>query len=1179
MRRIIPLLLILLFTTHSFSQLSNKHWIPPLHANEDNSTGLIQDHYIYLSTPEPTPFEVTVTDGSNNPINGSPFTISQGNPVEILIGNSQPSVMFVSKANVGNVISGKGLILEGLYDFYVSFRVRAQAHAEFLSSKGKTGAGTVFRLGSLPQYYDSPIRNFVSSFMATEDGTTVNLSDYNTNVQFIINGVETTSSGNQSFFLNKGQSVVISGNCDSPALSANFTGFIGALLTSDKPIVVNTGNLAGGTEPSLFGNSKQDFNLDQIVPLEQVGTEYVIMKGNGSSDTEIPLAIAHEDNTEIYINGSTTPAAVLNAGEYFLVPSSYFQGSGTNQNMYLNSVDKPIFLYQIVAGDPFNDATNGFYFIPPLNCYWQKSVDLIPNINRIGWDTYSSDLIIATESNAVVKINDVVTTAVPLTVTGNPNWESYRISNLTGNVKVESTGPLAVGVFGVNNNAGFGGYFSGFGATPKDVTIDVCSSSIIDLFEKIPGNPESGGTWHYGDPNAPVRINDGIFDPNLDGTGDYYYKFSKSCPGQPNQEIIIKVTVANIVPGLNVGISSSQSFCNTDTAVDLINVLGTNITPDGQWTYNGQPRQVNTGLFDPAVDLSGDYTYTLIDPNGVCDPAVATITITVNNSPHAIPLVPYEICDTNDDGDDANGIATFTLDTNNNTIIDNQTDITSIKYFELLPDAEANTSSTALPNSYYSNSKTIYYRMENTSGCYVTGSLDLIVNPLPNSIPQVTLKQCDTDTDAITNFNLTEANSLISTDSNLTFTYHYSLSGAQNNTNLVPDDINHSASNGSIVWGRIETDKGCYRTAKVNLVVSATTIAQNFSFPLEECDDYLNSNDPDDDGIDYFDLTQIENTLISQFPSNQSYTFSYYENEIDALTEQNSIQDITNFRNTVPYYQEIWVRMESNLYECAALGPFLKLNVNPLPDTDLGDNFFLCVDPQTGLGSQTIDATPATSGNYTYQWSTNIPGLDLTNETSAQYVVTQAGTYSVVVTNTITSCRYTDEITATYSSEPVSFTAEVTTPPFSPETTTIVGNATGGYGIYEYSLDMINWQSSPTFTDLSNGNYTVYVRDIQGCGILSINNLYVITYPNYFTPNGDGYNDTWNITNLPYEYKAKIYIFDRYGKLIKQISTNGEGWDGTYNGHPLPSTDYWFKVDYIINGTSQEFKAHFSLKR
>lgn len=362
MNRLIPLLAFLLITINSFSQLSNKHWIPPLHANEDNSSGLIEEHYIYLSTPEPTPFSVTVTDGSGNAISGSPFTISQGNPVEILIGNGQPSSMFINKSDVGKVISGKGLILEGIYDFYVSFRVRSQAHAEFLSSKGTTGAGTVFRLGSLPQYYASAIRNFVSSFMATEDNTTVNLSDYDPNVRFIINSTNTITSGTQTFTLNKGQSVVVSGNCDSQSLSANFTGFIGALLTSDKPIVVNTGNLAGGTEPSLIGNSRQDFNLDQIVPLEQVGTEYIIMKGNGSNNTEIPLVIAHEDNTEIYINGNSTPIAILNAGEYFLIPSSNFQGSGINKNMYINSVNKPFFLYQIVGGNSSNDATNGFFF-------------------------------------------------------------------------------------------------------------------------------------------------------------------------------------------------------------------------------------------------------------------------------------------------------------------------------------------------------------------------------------------------------------------------------------------------------------------------------------------------------------------------------------------------------------------------------------------------------------------------------------------------------------------------------------------------------------------------------------------------------------------------------------------------------------------------------------------------
>ncbi|WP_395634167.1 T9SS type B sorting domain-containing protein, partial [Flavobacterium sp.] len=55
--------------------------------------------------------------------------------------------------------------------------------------------------------------------------------------------------------------------------------------------------------------------------------------------------------------------------------------------------------------------------------------------------------------------------------------------------------------------------------------------------------------------------------------------------------------------------------------------------------------------------------------------------------------------------------------------------------------------------------------------------------------------------------------------------------------------------------------------------------------------------------------------------------------------------------------------------------------------------------------------------------------------------------------------------------------------------------------------------------------------------------------------------------------------FDRYGKLLKQLSASGDGWDGTYNGQPLPSTDYWFTVDYPENGLMKQFKAHFSLKR
>ena len=89
--------------------------------------------------------------------------------------------------------------------------------------------------------------------------------------------------------------------------------------------------------------------------------------------------------------------------------------------------------------------------------------------------------------------------------------------------------------------------------------------------------------------------------------------------------------------------------------------------------------------------------------------------------------------------------------------------------------------------------------------------------------------------------------------------------------------------------------------------------------------------------------------------------------------------------------------------------------------------------------------------------------------------------------------------------------------------------------------------------------------------------LYIIGYPTYFTPNGDGIHDTWNIFGL--DASAKIFIFDKNGKLIKQISPTTVGWDGTYNGIQLPSTDYWFSVEYTEFSVNKFFKSHFSLKR
>jgi gliding motility-associated-like protein len=141
-----------------------------------------------------------------------------------------------------------------------------------------------------------------------------------------------------------------------------------------------------------------------------------------------------------------------------------------------------------------------------------------------------------------------------------------------------------------------------------------------------------------------------------------------------------------------------------------------------------------------------------------------------------------------------------------------------------------------------------------------------------------------------------------------------------------------------------------------------------------------------------------------------------------------------------------------------------------------------------------------------------------------------------------------------------------------------------GYGTYQYSLDNGPRQDSPVFENVAFGTHFITIWDTEGglaasCDPMYIEGIQTIDYPRYFTPNGDGIQDTWNIFGLSDQVNAKIYIFDRFGKLIKQITPQGQGWDGTFNGNPLPSTDYWFTVEYLEATTTKEFKAHFTLKR
>lgn len=127
---------------------------------------------------------------------------------------------------------------------------------------------------------------------------------------------------------------------------------------------------------------------------------------------------------------------------------------------------------------------------------------------------------------------------------------------------------------------------------------------------------------------------------------------------------------------------------------------------------------------------------------------------------------------------------------------------------------------------------------------------------------------------------------------------------------------------------------------------------------------------------------------------------------------------------------------------------------------------------------------------------------------------------------------------------------------------------------YEYSLDGVSYQKENKFNNLSGGNQTVYVRGVDGCEFY-IETVFVKTYPTFFTPNNDGDNDFWQLKDFP-NINYIVYIYNRFGKLIKEFPSNIGFWDGTYRGSPLESSDFWFKV---VTENGEIYYGNFSLLR
>jgi hypothetical protein len=446
---------LILFCNKSFSQLSKKHYIPPLtYATPGNATP--QDQYIYLSTPNSNNVSYTITAVGNiaGDVSG---VVSNTSPAEIPIGTGN-SQLFIQSDQTSIVTNNKGYIIEAEAPIYVSVRMNAGSNSQAgaLVSKGLSALGNTFRIGTYTN--GNPQSNYLNfvSVMATENNTQVSFSDLPTGL-IIKNYSGATPI---TTVLNEGESYTIAINSSDATI--NQDGLIGCLVNSNKPIVVNSGSANGS-----FGTGNgRDYGIDQIVDLSRVGTEYIFVKGDGNDAWENVLIVAHSNNTSISVNGNA-PITTINAGEYYTIEGNNYSSNG---NLYVET-SQPVFAYQGVGGLDRsglpNEANQGMFFVPPLSCETRGNLDNIANINNIGTTNYQGGISIVAKAGATVTINNNPIAAPPNPVDGKPDYITYKIKGLNGNISVQSDDELYCAYFNYNGAATSGSFYSGFPSAPE----------------------------------------------------------------------------------------------------------------------------------------------------------------------------------------------------------------------------------------------------------------------------------------------------------------------------------------------------------------------------------------------------------------------------------------------------------------------------------------------------------------------------------------------------------------------------------------------------------------------------------------------------------------------------------------------------------------------------------------
>jgi gliding motility-associated-like protein len=572
-----------------------------------------------------------------------------------------------------------------------------------------------------------------------------------------------------------------------------------------------------------------------------------------------------------------------------------------------------------------------------------------------------------------------------------------------------------------------------------------------------------------------------------------------------------------------------------------------------------------TAYVNPNVNTSVVYVR-VENANGCYRIATLNLTVSTTLIPASFQRV-FSVCDDENSGSNTDGIASFNFSSVTADIqalfpVGQQL---VVRYYQDLNDALAeqnpisNTSNFINTNS--PTTQNIYVRVDSQldNECLGLGHhVTLLVEPIP-LLQTLSFTECDDDQDGILGFNTADLQTtLLNSNTNVTVNYW------DENGFVLPSPLpNPFYTNSQTVKVRAtnNTITTCFYettiTFNVDLLPIVNSIPSNFTVV---CDDEINPQEQD--GIFAFDTSTIQNSILG---GQLNMIVNYFDEAGNPLSSPLPNPFVSS---TQTIMVEVINSVNNN---CKATG-LIFFVVNEIPIIELEGSELICSNNPLFtkvLTAELIDETLIE--NYFYQWFKD--DIFLFDETNYSLTVNSVGNYSVNVTNS-NNCIRTRTIAVTASNIASIESIEINDLSNYSNAITIL---VAGSGDYVYSLDNTFFQVSNTFVGIESGIYSVYVKDLNGCGIAT-DEISVLGIPKYFTPNGDGYNDFWNIKGYSNSLYSEIiiYVFDRFGKLLVKVNPLENGWDGSLDGLPMPATDYWYSIKFqygrIIHG-------HFALKR